>query len=149
MISTAVGDWNDVSKAQAAAQAQANTGVDYWMECGEGPALGAIKEAEQSGGYVTGYVGDMSMAPGGSTTVLASIQWNLVPLFNKMIADTNAGTFDNPWYSYGVKDNVLQITYNPALKSKIPAAALAAVNQALQDISSGKLTVPYVPQAPK
>ena len=81
--------------------------------------------------------------------MLASIQWNLVPLFNKMIADTNAGTFDNPWYSYGVKDNVLGITYNAALKSKIPAAALAAVDQALQDISSGKVTVPYVPQAPK
>jgi simple sugar transport system substrate-binding protein/basic membrane protein A len=29
--------------------AQADTGVDFWMECGEGPALGAIEAAKEKG----------------------------------------------------------------------------------------------------
>ena len=60
LITTAVGDWVDVAKAKEAALAQKDAGVDFWIECGEGPALGAIEAAKEKGGYVTGYVGDMT-----------------------------------------------------------------------------------------
>ncbi len=60
LITTAVGDWVDVAKAKEAALAQNDAGVDFWIECGEGPALGAIEAAKDKGGYVTGYVGDMT-----------------------------------------------------------------------------------------
>ena len=60
LIATAVGDWVDVAKAKEAALAQADAGVDFWIECGEGPALGAIEAAKDRGGYVTGYANDMS-----------------------------------------------------------------------------------------
>ncbi len=60
LIQTAVGDWVDVAKAKEAALAQADAGVDFWIECGEGPALGAIEAAKDAGGYVVGYVGDMT-----------------------------------------------------------------------------------------
>ncbi len=48
LIQAAVGDWVDVAKAKEAALAQADTGVDYWIECGEGPALGARQAPEVS-----------------------------------------------------------------------------------------------------
>jgi len=147
LIVTAVGDWIDVAKAKEAALAQADSGVDFWIECGEGPSLGTIEAAKARGGYVTGYVGDMST--NGPDNVLVNIQWNLVPLFTKMLEDTHAGKFDNPWYPYGMKDDVIQVTYNEGLKGKIPAEALAAVDQAIKDIKSGKLVVPYVPEAKK
>ena len=51
---TAVGDWIDVAKAKEAAPAQADAGVDFWLECGEGPALGTIEAANERGGYATG-----------------------------------------------------------------------------------------------
>jgi basic membrane protein A and related proteins len=58
---TAVGDWGDVSAAKEAGLAQVDTaGVDYWIGCGEGPTLGSIEAAKETGGYATGYVGDMS-----------------------------------------------------------------------------------------
>ena len=38
-------------------------------------------------------------------------------------------------------------TYNDALKSKIPANAVAAMDQALADVKSGKVKVDFVPQA--
>lgn len=144
LVVTAVGDWVDVSKAQAAALAQADAGVDFWLECGEGPALGTIKAAQQKGGYVTGYVGDMSHD--GPDVVLTSIVWNMEPLFQKMLDDVRAGTFNAPWYEYGVKENVMLYSVNPALKDKIPADTLAAADKAMADIKAGTLTVTFVPK---
>ena len=71
LITTAVGDWVDVAKAKEAAVAQKDAGVDFWIECGEGPALGAIEAAKEKGGYVTGYVGDMTS--NGPDTVLVNL----------------------------------------------------------------------------
>lgn len=147
LIVTAVGDWVDVAKAKEAALAQADAGVDYWIECGEGPALGAIEAAKERGGYVTGYVGDMT--ENGPQVVLANIMWDLVPMFTKMMEQTKGGTFDNPWYAYGVPEGALKLKFNDALKSKIPADALAAADKAFADVQSGKFVVPFVPEAKK
>lgn len=144
LIVTAVGDWVDVAKAKAAALAQADAGVDFWIECGEGPALGTIKAAEEAGGYATGYAGDMS--ENGPAVVLTNIVWNLEPLFQKMLDDTMAGTFDNPWYVYGVKEGTILYSINPDLKDKVPAEAIEAADKAMTDIKSGALEVPFVPE---
>ncbi|MEI8132178.1 MAG: BMP family protein [Leptolinea sp.] len=141
---TAVGDWVDVSKAKAAALAQADLGVDYWIECGEGPALGTIKAAEEKGGYVTGYVGDMTEA--GPTVVLTSVVWNMEPLFQAMLDDVRNGKFNSPWYAYGIKEGTMLFSVNPNLKDKIPADTLAAANQAFEDIKAGKIVVEFVPK---
>jgi basic membrane protein A len=144
LVVTAVGDWVDVSKAKAAALAQASAGVDFWVECGEGPALGTIKAAEEKGGYVTGYVGDMTEA--GPTVVLTSVVWNMEPLFQAMLDDVKNGKFNAPWYDFGTKEGTMLFTVNPNLKDKIPADTLAAADQALKDIKDGKLVVPFVPK---
>ncbi len=144
LIMTAVGDWVDVAKGKEAALAQADAGVDYWIECGEGPALGAIEAAKERGGYVTGYVGDMSEQ--GPTVVLVNLTWNLVPMFTKMLEDTHNGTFNAPWYRYGVADGAMVLKYNPALKSKIPADVVAAADKAMADIKAGTVKVQFVPK---
>lgn len=144
LIVTGVGDWIDVAKAKEAALAQADAGVDFWIECGEGPALGAIEAAKERGGYVTGYVGDMSA--NGPDVVLVNLVWNLEPLFQKMLDDIKAGTFAGTFYKMGMAANVMQISYNSALKGQIPAAAIAAADKAIADIKSGALVVPFVPE---
>jgi basic membrane protein A and related proteins len=141
---TAVGDWIDVAKAKEAALAQADTGVDFWLECGEGPALGAIEAAKEAGGYVTGYVGDMT--ENGPDVVLANIIWNMQPIFDDMMATTLDGTFNAPWYQYGIQEGALDVSINPALADKIPAEAMQAVEEAKAKILSGELVVEYVPQ---
>jgi len=147
LIMTAVGDWVDVAKAKEAALAQADAGVDFWVECGEGPALGTIEAAKERGGYVTGYVGDMT--ENGPDVVLTNIMWDLVPMFTKMLEQTLDGSFDNPWYDYGVPQGALKIKYNDALKSKIPAEALAAADKVFAEIQSGSFKVPFVGEAAK
>jgi len=143
LTATAVGDWIDVAKAKEAALAQADTGVDFWIECGEGPALGAIEAAKEVNGYATGYVGDMS--ENGPAVVPISIFWNLEPLFNQFMDDTLDGTFaDDPWYALGVRDDVLQLLYNEGMMDVIPEEAIAAADQAIADIKSGDLVVEFV-----
>jgi basic membrane protein A len=141
---TAVGDWIDVAKAKEAALAQADTGVDFWLECGEGPALGAIEAAKEAGGYVTGYVGDMT--ENGPDVVIANIIWNMKPIFDDMMKTTLDGTFNAPWYQYSIREGALDVTINPALADVIPAEALQAVEEAKAKILSGELVVEYVPQ---
>lgn len=145
LISTAVGVWEDVAAAKEAALAQADAGVDFWIECGEGPALGAIEAAKERGGYVTGYVGDMS--ENGPDVVLASIVWQLGPLFEEMMSGTMTGSFDNEWYKFGVPEGALVVGINPALQDQISAEAMEAMQKAIDDIKSGAFEVPYIPQA--
>src|ERR671919_1360149 len=135
---TAVGDWGDVSAAKEAGLAQVDTaGVDYWIGCGEGPTLGSIEAAKETGGYATGYVGDMSeLAP---ETVLASIVWNMEPIFDRLIEQTGAGSFAGEFIRYGVKEGALDIVLNPKLASNVPDAAIAAVDDARAAIRSGAL----------
>jgi simple sugar transport system substrate-binding protein/basic membrane protein A len=145
LIVSATGEWVDVAKNKEAALAQADAGVDFWIECGEGSALGAIEAAKEAGGYVTGYVGDMT--ENGPDVVLVNLIWNLEPMFTQMLEDTHAGTFDNPWYKYGVAEGAMLYTINENLKDNIPPEATTAAEMAFGDIKAGKFTVPFIPQA--
>jgi simple sugar transport system substrate-binding protein/basic membrane protein A len=145
LIVSATGEWVDVAKNKEAALAQADAGVDFWIECGEGSALGAIEAAKEVGGYVTGYVGDMT--ENGPDVVLINLIWNMEPMFTQMLKDTQAGTFDNPWYKYGVAQGAMLYTINDNLKSNIPPEAVVAAEKAFGDIKAGAFTVPFIPEA--
>lgn len=144
LISTAVGDWVDVAKAKEAALAQHDLGVDFWIECGEGPALGAIAAAQEVGGYVTGYVGDMTES--GPSVVLVNLIWNLEPLFSQMLADVRDGTFDGEYYRFGVAEGAMTFNVNEALSDVIPAEALDAANASIAAVKSGELEIEFVPE---
>lgn len=139
---TAVGDWYDAAKAKEAALAQADTGVDFWVSCGEGPTLGSIEAAKDRQGFATGYVGDMTSS--GPDVVLTNIVWNLEPMFKDMMKTTLDKSFNAPYYRYGIKENALDITINPKLADKIPPEAMKAVEDAKAKIKSGELEVPFV-----
>jgi simple sugar transport system substrate-binding protein/basic membrane protein A len=145
LTSTAIGDWLDASKGKEAALAQSDTGVDFWVQCGEAPTVGAVEAAKERGGFVTGYVGDMT--ENGPDVVLVNIIWNLEPMFDDMMKTTLEGTFDAPYYRYGIAEGALDITVNPALADKIPPEALEQVEEAKAKIMSGELEVPFVPEA--
>ncbi|MBX3013152.1 MAG: BMP family protein [Caldilineaceae bacterium] len=142
---TAVGDWGDVAAAKEAALAQVDTaGVDYWIGCGEGPTLGSIEAAKETGGYTTGYVGDMSEL--GPDVVLSSIVWDMGQIFDAMVTETADGSFDAPYYQFGVAAGALDIVLNPALAEQVPADALTAIDAARASIKDGSFEVPFIPE---
>ncbi|MCS6825524.1 MAG: BMP family protein [Caldilinea sp.] len=142
---TAVGNWGDVSAAKEAALAQVDTaGVDFFLGCGEGPTLGSIEAARETGAYATGYVGDMArLAP---DVVLSSIVWNMTPIFQAISDETAAGTFNGPFYRFGVKEGALDVVLNPDLAARVPTEAIEALEAARQAIVAGDLEVPFIPE---
>ncbi|CAN5670873.1 BMP family ABC transporter substrate-binding protein [soil metagenome] len=144
LVTTAVGDWYDVAKAKEAALSQAETGVDYWIGCGQGPTLGEIEAAKDVDGYATSYVGDMSSL--GPEVVAANLIWNMEPLFQEMLGDTAADTFADKYYQLGVPDDVITVEVNPEFESQVGSETLSQVKETEADIASGKLEVPFVPE---
>ena len=144
LTSAAVGDWYDVAKAREAALAQAETGVDFWIGCGQGPTLGQIEAAKEVEGYATGYVGDMSSF--GPEVVAVNLIWNMEPLFNAMIEDTQAGTFADQYYRLAIADDVIQVVVTPAFEEAVGEEGLTAIEAAREQIAAGELEVPFVPQ---
>lgn len=142
---TAVGDWGDVAAAKEAGLAQIDTaGVDFFLGCGEGPTLGTIEAAQESGIYATGYVGDMSDL--GPDSVLSSVVWDMGSIFDAIYSETAEGSFDAPYYQFGVAEGALDIAINPNLEGEIPAEALTAIEEAKAAIEDGSLEVPFVPE---
>lgn len=144
LVSTAVGDWYDVAKAKEAALSQAETGVDYWIGCGQGPTLGEIEAAKEVDGYATSYVGDMSSL--GPDVVAANLIWNMEPLFQEMLGDTAADTFADKYYQLGVPDEVITVEVTSEFESQVGDETLAQVKETEAGIASGKVEVPFVPE---
>ncbi|NJL38212.1 MAG: BMP family ABC transporter substrate-binding protein [Leptolyngbyaceae cyanobacterium RM2_2_4] len=143
LISAAVGDWYDVAKAKEAALSQAETGVDFWIGCGQGPTLGQIEAAKESGGYATGYVGDMSSL--GPEVVASNLIWNMEPLFQQMLDDTAAGTFADQFYNLAIPEGVIQVEVSPAFQDEVGEEVLKSVEETKEQIAAGELEVPFVP----
>ena len=144
LVTTAVGDWYDVAKAKEAALSQAETGVDYWIGCGQGPTLGEIEAAKEVDGYATSYVGDMSSL--GPEVVAANLIWNMEPLFQAMLSDTAADTFADKYYQLGVPDEVITVEVSPEFESQVGDETLTQVKETEAGIASGKVEVPFVPE---
>jgi basic membrane protein A len=144
LTSAAVGDWYDVAKAKEAALSQAETGVDYWLGCGQGPTLGQIEAAKEAGGYATSYVGDMSSL--GPEVVASNLVWNMQPLFQQMLDDTAGDTFADQFYKLAVPDGVIQVEVNPGFQDQVGPEVLANIEQTKEKIAAGEVEVPFVPQ---
>lgn len=144
LTSAAVGDWYDVAKAKEAALSQAETGVDFWIGCGQGPTLGQIEAAKEVDGFATGYVGDMSSL--GPEVVASNLVWNMKPLFAQMLEDTANDTFADQFYKLGIPDDVIQIEVTPGFDDDVSDAVKASLAETRDKIAAGELEVPFVPQ---
>lgn len=144
-VTTYTGDWVDVAIAKEAASAAADDGADVFAACGEGPVLGQIELARESGLLATGYVGDMSVLA--EDTVFASMVWDTAALLRPMIDDINGGTFlPAKEYRVGVADAGLLVVTNDALSDRVSADAQALFETRRQEIIDGTFEVPFIPE---
>lgn len=138
-----VGDWYDVGRAKEAALAQAETGVDFWIGCGQGPTWGSIEAAKEVDGFGIGYVRDMTDI--GPEVVVASIVWNTEPLFRQMLIDIKSDNYANKYYALGVSENVIQLSINPNFQTQISPEALTLYEETQEKMITGELEVPFQP----
>ena len=82
----------------------------------------------------------------GPETVLASIVWNMEPIFDRLIEQTAAGSFEGEFIRYGVKEGALDIVLNPDLARMCRTRRSTRRSKRRAAISAGTLEVPFVPQ---
>ncbi|HXF98522.1 MAG TPA: BMP family protein [Gaiellaceae bacterium] len=141
-VTTYVGDWNDVAKAKQAALATADRGADVFIVCGGGPASGLISAAKERNLSIFGYVGNQnSLAP---KHMVASLVYNLYPIFKTIVQDVQRGTYKGKVYDLGLRS--FNFVLNPKYSAgKIPPAVMKKMRATQRAILAGKFKVPYRP----
>ena len=142
-----VGNWEDIGKGKELALAQINEGVDFIFPNADAAGLGAYEAAklvrkEDKIVYTFGANRDKSdISP---TTVIANAV--ITPnAFVKIAEIIKNGEFKPKIYTFNMlTDETITLTYNPALKDKVPEAVQKAVEDAKAKILAGELKVPQI-----
>ncbi len=144
VIASYIGNWDDASAGKEQALAQIGRGVDVIFQNADAAGLGIFQAARESKGVrVFGANSDQnSIAP---EIVLGSVVIDLPHAFLLVAKEVQAGTFKPRVISLGMKTDVVRLVINPALRSTIPATALAAVDSVTKLLVAGSFTAPTGP----
>jgi basic membrane lipoprotein Med (substrate-binding protein (PBP1-ABC) superfamily) len=140
VVSSYVGNWEDVGAAKEAALALVQQGCDVLFHNADAAGLGVFQAAEQTRTYAFGANKNQNdVAP---TVVIASAVIDIPRGFLEVAKEVQAGRFTGKIERLGMKDGVVSFVYNPRLEAKIPADAKAKIDEARAAIVAGTLHVP-------
>lgn len=142
VVSSYIGNWDDVSAGKEQALAQIARGVDVIFQNADAAGLGVFQAArEHPGVYVIGSNSNQNaVAP---EVTLASVVIDLPLAFLTIAKQVKAGTFKPGVIELGEASHVVTLVPNAALASHIPAAALARIDSLQQRMFAGQLTVSH------
>jgi basic membrane lipoprotein Med (substrate-binding protein (PBP1-ABC) superfamily) len=143
VVTSYIGNWDDVSAGKEQALAQIGRRADVIFQNADAAGLGVFQAAKERGGvYVIGSNSDQNaVAP---EVTLGSVVIDLPRAFLLVAKEVKAGTFRPRVVSFGMADEVVTWTENPALRERIPAAARAAVDSMGRLIRAGQFRPPGV-----
>jgi basic membrane protein A len=140
VTTTYVGNWNDANAGKEQARALIQQGADFLFPNADAAGHGvfqAVQESKARGIYAFGANSDQAaLAP---DVILASSVLDVPQAFLLVAQSVRDGKFNGAPFVYGMKDKVVSLVYNPALKSRVPAPVALKVEGARADILSGKL----------
>lgn len=138
VITSYLGNWDDVSAGREQALAQIGRGVDVIFQNADAAGLGIFQAAKEKNVYAFGTNADQnSLAP---DIILASVVIDLPRTFLMTARDVQAGTFQGRVISLGAREDVVRLVYNPALADRIPPAARAASDSVGAMLRAGTFT---------
>ncbi len=146
VITSYVGNWDDASAGKEQALAQIGRGADVIFQNADAAGLGIFQAAREAKSVrVFGANSDQNaIAP---EVVIGSVVIDLPHALLLVAREVQAGTFTPRVISLGLKTDVVRLVLNPALRSTIPAAALAAVDSVTKQLVAGTFTAPLPPAA--
>jgi basic membrane lipoprotein Med (substrate-binding protein (PBP1-ABC) superfamily) len=140
VVTSYVGNWEDVGAAKEAALALIQQGADILVHNADAAGLGVFQAARERNVWAFGANKDQNdVAP---TVVLASATIDIPRAFVTVARQVKDGTFVAKIEKFGMRDGVVALVYNPALADEIPPEVKARVDAAQRDIIAGTLTVP-------
>lgn len=136
-----IGNWEDVGAAKEATLALLDQGVDFLFHNADAAGLGVFQAVqERKTAFVFGSNKDQNaIAP---DVVLASAVLSVPTAMLTVAREVKDGTFKAAIRRLGMKENVVSLVINPALRSQVPAEVWTAVDEAKQKILDGTLIAP-------
>jgi len=139
VLSSFIGNFDDVGAAKEAALAQIGQGADVLFHDADAAGLGVFEAAGQKHVYAFGANRNQNaVAP---EIVLASAVTSIPQAFLRLATEVSNGAFRPGMIEFGMKDGMVSVIINPVLLPKIPATALAQAKRAEQLIVDGSLVV--------
>jgi len=140
VITSYVGNWEDVGAAKEASLALIQQGADVLFHNADAAGLGVFQAAQDRNVWAFGANKNQNdVAP---RVVLASAVIDIPRAFLTVATQVKDGAFVARVEQLGMRDGVVSLVYNPALAGAIPAEAKTRVDAAQCDIVAGTLVVP-------
>ena len=140
VVTSYIGNWDDVSAGKEQALAQLAQGVDVIFQNADAAGLGVFQAArERKNAYVIGSNADQNgVAP---QVTLGSVVIDLPLAFLTVAKEVKAGTFKPRVVEMGEASHVVTLVLNPALESKIPPMARARIDSLQTLMLAGKYSI--------
>jgi basic membrane lipoprotein Med (substrate-binding protein (PBP1-ABC) superfamily) len=138
VLTSYLGNWDDVSAAREQALAQIAQGVDVIFQNADAAGLGIFQAAKEKKVFAFGT--NANQNPVAPDVILGSVVIDLPKAFLMVGREVQQGTFTGRVITLGVKEDVVRLELNDALRSKIPASAMAASDSVGAHIKAGTFT---------
>ena len=141
VITTYLGNWEDMSAGKEQALALVRRGADVIFQNADAAGLGVFRAvAESRGVYVIGSNSNQNgIAP---EVTLGSVVIDVPHAFLLLAKEVVAGTFKARVVTLGTRDDVVRWEPNTALSSRIPAPALARIDSTRAAMRAGSFAMP-------
>jgi basic membrane lipoprotein Med (substrate-binding protein (PBP1-ABC) superfamily) len=124
VLTSYIGNWDDVSAGKEQALAQISRGADIIFQNADAAGLGVIQAVKEKNIMVFG--SNVNQNEVAVTVMLGSVAIDFPKTFLLIAREVQAGTFRGRVISLGSKGEFVTLILNPALRARIPAAAIAA-----------------------
>jgi basic membrane protein A and related proteins len=137
VLTSYIGNWDDVSAGKEQALAQIGRNADIIFQNADAAGLGVFQAArETKRALVIGSNSNQNaVAP---EVTIGSVVIDLPHAFLTVAREVKEKRFTPRVIRLGSRDDVITLVLNPALRSRIPAAALHAVDSVLADVHAGR-----------
>jgi basic membrane protein A len=140
IVTSYIGNWDDVSAGKEQALAQISHGVDVIFQNADAAGLGVFQAArETKRAFIIGSNSNQNaVAP---TVTLGSVVIDLPLAFLTIAKQVKAGTFKPGVIQLGESSHVVTLVLNPTLAERIPAAARSRIDSLQAKMLTGKLAI--------
>ena len=138
VITSYIGNWDDVSAGKEQALAQIAQGADIIFQNADAVGLGVFQAAREKKILAFGTNADQNnVAP---DVIIGSVVIDLPKAFLMIAREVQAGTFKGRVITLGVKDDVVRLVLNPTMRERVPVAAVAASDSVGAQLKAGTFT---------
>ncbi|BAH37068.1 MAG TPA: BMP family ABC transporter substrate-binding protein [Gemmatimonas aurantiaca] len=135
VITSYVGNWDDVSAGKEQALAQLARGVDVIFQNADAAGLGVFQAVKEKKALAFGTNANQNaIAP---DVILGSVVIDLPKAFMLIGREVQSGAFQGRVIHLGIKDDVVRLELNDALADRISAATRAAVDSVGAELKAG------------